>query len=140
MIPVWLIGAALKARSACGVVLPFLGAGLRALGTFVASPSNLVIGGLIFGTTFIWAHHNGREKERGIQEVKIENERRSQSIITNAAEAKAAKDLKDLSDERDLVSSQLDTVLAEASADANAKRVCLGLESIKRINRGRAKP
>lgn len=109
----------------------------RAALTFISAPSNIVIGALIFGVAFTWGNFKGKYRERHKWEALIASERRSQSIITDAQEAKAAKDLKELQDERDTLNSQLETILAEARADADAARVCFGPNSLQRTNRGR---
>jgi hypothetical protein len=115
----------------------FLGWLLRAVLTFISAPSNLVIAAVLVAVTFSWGHHKGRVKERHIWEAKIESERRSQAIITAAADAAATKELQELNDERDILNSQIETLRAEAEGDANAARICLGADSLRRINQGR---
>jgi hypothetical protein len=116
---------------------PMVLRGLGALLHFCLKPSNLVIAGLLAGIAFSGGYWKGRWKEQAIWEAKIANERRSQNIITSAHDAKASRDLQELNDEREILNSQVETLRAEALRDANAARVCLGTDSLHRINRGR---
>lgn len=91
----------------------------------------IVIGLYLFG------YMRGDAHRDRIWQAKIDSERRSQTMIANAHEALAIKDLEELRtkvEERDAFNNEL---LAKIEADANAARVCLGTDSLQRINRGR---
>lgn len=91
----------------------------------------LVIGIYVFGYAKGDAHRDR------IWQAKIESERRSQSIITNAAEAAAIRDLEELRTQLEESNAKLKQLALEAGADPDAARRCLGIDSLRRINRNR---
>lgn len=115
----------------------FLGWLLRAAGTFISAPSNLVIAAMLVSLAFGWGHFKGRWKERAVWEARIEEERQLQARVTAAQDAKALKDIQELNDEITIIQGQIEEYRAAAAADPNASRICLGGDSGLRINKGR---
>lgn len=94
---------------------------------------------IVFAIIFVfgYGYAKGDAHRDRIWQAKIESERRSQNIITTAHEAAAIKDLEELKTELELSNAQVTALLAKADADVNAARVCLGTDSLQRINKGR---
>lgn len=91
----------------------------------------LVLGIYIFGYARGDAHRDR------IWQAKVDSERRSQTMIANAHEALAIKDLEELRTQLEASNALSNELLAKAEADPNAARECLGTDSLQRINRGR---
>lgn len=91
----------------------------------------IVIGLYLFG------YMRGDAHRDRIWQAKIDSERRSQTMIANAHEALAIKDLEELRTQLEASNALSNELLAKADTDANAARVCLGTDSLHRINRGR---
>lgn len=109
----------------------------RAVLTFIATPSNLVIAALLVASAYGFGHFKGRWAERAVWEARIEEERQLQARVTAAQDAKALKDIQELTDEITIIQGQIEEYRAAAAADPNASRICLGGDSGLRINKGR---
>lgn len=118
--------------------LPIITGGFRRLMTFAMEPANLVIAAIIVAISFGWGHHEGRLKERHVWVVKVAYERAAQSKVVGVTEAQSIKDVSDLETELEKKNADIAELKTQATADANAARVCLGTDSLQRINKGRA--
>jgi hypothetical protein len=86
---------------------------------------------------YLYGAHSGRMKERGIWVAKIESERRAQTIITNAHESLAIKEVEQLNDDIEKQEKLIQELRAQAAASPDAGKPALGIDGIKRVNRGR---
>lgn len=117
--------------------IPIFTGAFRRFMVFASEPANLVIAALLMAVAFGYGHHEGKLKERHAWQVKIEYERAAQSKVVGATDAKAIKDVQDLETELEKTNVTITELKAKAAADANASRVCLGTNSLRRLNRNR---
>lgn len=118
--------------------LPIITGGIKRLILFCTEPANLVIAALLIIISFGWGHHEGRLKERHVWQLRIEYERAAQSKVVGVTEAEAIKDVADLENELEKKNVTIVELKDQAAADAHAARVCLGTDSLQRINKGRS--
>lgn len=95
-------------------------------------------GALALFVTYQVGHWKGDSYRDGVWKAKIRAEQIAQEKVINETKDKAIAEVARLNSELENRDAQINELLAEADMDANAARPALGLDSVRRINRGRA--
>jgi len=111
----------------------------RTLLSFALKPSNLAILGVACMLTYGTAWLKGKWHQDRVWVARIEAEKEKQAQIVFREDNKALAANKKLLEEVEMQNAQINELLAEADTDANAARPALGIDSVQRINRGRAR-
>lgn len=94
-------------------------------------------GALALFVTYQVGHWRGDNHRNEIWVAKIRAERQAQEKIIDETKDKAIAEVVRLNALLEEQNAQITVLLAEADADANATRPALGVDSVRRINRGR---
>lgn len=111
----------------------------KTLFSFALKPSNWAILGVACMLTYGTAWFKGKWHQDRVWVARIEAEKEKQAQIVFREDNKALAANKKLLDELEARDAQINELLGEADADANAARPALGIDSVQRINRGRAR-
>lgn len=104
---------------------------------FILKPSNLAIAGVLCLLAFGTGWFKGSAHKERVWVARIAAEREKQAQIVFRADNEALETNRKLQEELDQSNAQINDLLIAAEKDANAGRVCLGGDSLKRINKGR---
>lgn len=84
---------------------------------------------------FLYGYHKGDERRDRIWKAQIEAEKKKQAAVITQVETKALAEAERLNKELEDANAQINELLSQADADANAARPAIGLGGVHRLNK-----